>query len=331
MTTLRSWMMCLATVPLAAGCFSGCGGAQREESVDVGGSPEAVVDEMVPDAAEESDLRACPSASGTGAAFRVRAVAGNLSSGNKQSYDLGHGLRILQGLKPDVVMLQEYKIGNNTASDVQGLADSMLNVSSGRAYVQRGRSGAIPNGVVSRWPIVSGGDWRDSSVSDRQFTWAKIDLPGPRDLWVVSVHLLTKGSSSRLAEARELVAHFNSNVPANDFLLLGGDFNTTSRTESAYSTLNARVVTQGPFPVDQSGDPDTNSSRAKPYDTVLASPCLDALETTVQLGSSSFPNGLVFDSRTYSPLSDAPGVLKGDSAAEAMQHMAVVRDFSVRP
>jgi hypothetical protein len=34
-------------------------------------------------------------------------MAANLSSGNNQSYDPGEGARIFQGLKPDIVMIQE--------------------------------------------------------------------------------------------------------------------------------------------------------------------------------------------------------------------------------
>ncbi len=324
MTKLCAWVVNAALVV----CFS-CGPAAPSDE------PVGVVEdentELVPDAASNSDLAACAVPSGVGAPFKLRAVAANVSSGNNQSYDLGHGTRILTGLKPDVVMIQEFKIGTNSAADVQNLSDSILGVAAGKASVQRGKSGAIPNGVISRWPIVAGGDWKDSSVSDRQFTWAKIDLPGPRDLWVVSLHLLTKSSTSRLTEARELVKHLDANVPAGDFVLLGGDLNTNSRTEAALSTLGARVVTTGPFPADQNADGDTNASRAKPYDWVTASPCLNASKTSSKVGTSTFTDGLVFDSRSYSPLSDVPGVIASDSGAVAMQHMAVVKDFSIQP
>jgi hypothetical protein len=82
-------------------------------------------------------------------------------------------------------------------------------------------------------------------------------------------------------------------------------------------------------PVDQAGDPDTNSGRSSPYDWVLAETELDALETPVQIGSLSFANGLVFDSRVFSPLSLVSPVLSTDSGVTGMQHMAVVRAFSV--
>jgi hypothetical protein len=49
----------------------------------------------------------------------------------------------------------------------------------------------------------------------------------------------------------------------------------------------------------------------------------------VAIGSQSFANGLVFDSRIYTPLADVAPVLQSDCAATNMQHMAVVRDFFV--
>ena len=47
--------------------------------------------------------------------------------------------------------------------------------------------------------------------------------------------------------------------------------------------------------------------------------------------SSVFPlaNGLVFDSRAYSPVSDVSPVLPADSSSVNMQHMAVVKDFRI--
>lgn len=41
---------------------------------------------------------------------RIRIVAANTTSGNNQSY-LAPGERIFQGLKPDVVLIQEFTIG----------------------------------------------------------------------------------------------------------------------------------------------------------------------------------------------------------------------------
>ena len=68
-------------------------------------------------------------------------------------------------------------------------------------------------------------------------------------------------------------------------------------------------------------------NRNHPHDWLLASPALHARATPVVIAASSFNAGLVFDSRVYTPLTDVPPVVMGDSAAVGMQHMPVVRDF----
>ncbi len=258
---------------------------------------------------------------------RVRLMAGNLSAGTRQSYDSGEGARIIKGLKPDVLMLQEFNVGDNGPDQVRAFVDSICGTTC--AYA-RGAPAQIPNGVISRYPIIASGDWADPHVSNRAFTWAHIDVPGSVDLWAISVHLLTSGTSNRRAEAQALVSAITKNVPANDYIVIGGDFNTSSRTEQMLSTLGSVVVTSGPFPVDGKGDSDTNVGRSKAYDWVVVSPNLSALATPTVIGSSSFANGLVADTRIYQPISDLAPALPRDSAAPNMQHMAVVRDFDLQ-
>ncbi len=280
----------------------------------------------------------CPAPSGAGAPFRLRAAAANLTSGNCQSWNPGPGARILQGLAPDVVMIQEFNTYAKAPSlgcpdtdlaDIPVLVERLF-PDAGYSWA-RGATGRIPNGVLSRWPIVASGDWADPRVTDRDFTWAQVDLPGPRDLWVVSVHLLTSSASERTLEGNALKAQLDALVPRGDFLLVGGDFNTTNTNENVFSALEPRVVSGGEVPVDQRGNPGTNANRNKPYDQVLASPCLAASQVPVVIGAQSFDAGLVFDSRVYTPLADVAPVLATDSDAPNMQHMAVVKDFLVAP
>lgn len=279
----------------------------------------------------------CPAPSGAGAPFRLRAAAANLTSGNCQSWDPGHGVRILQGLAPDVVMVQEFNFYTSTPigcpdtnpADLPTLVERIF--PDGGYSFARGASGHIPNGVLSRWPIVESGDWNDPRVADREFTWAHVDLPGPRDLWVVSVHLLTSSASERTLEGNALRKQLDALIPPGDFLLIGGDFNTDTTSENVFSALSPRVDLGFPEPVDQSGNPGTNTSRSKPYDHVLASPCLAALQVPTAIGAQSFDAGLVFDSRVFTPLADVAPVLSTDSSASNMQHMAAVKDFLVAP
>lgn len=257
---------------------------------------------------------------------RIRVMAGNLTSDTGQSYDVGHGMRIFKGAHPDVALVQEMNYGTNSATDIRAFVDAAFGTEF--SYYREGGA-QIPNGIVSRYPILESGEWDDTSVSNRDFAWARIDVPGPVDLWAVSLHLLTSSSSSRNTEAQKLVSYIKGKVPAGDYLVIGGDFNTGSRSEACISTLAQIVMTGSPYPVDQKGNGNTNASRSSPYDWVLADGDLDARETPVVLGSSTYTNGLVVDTRIYTPLAELSPALSGDSGAAYMQHMGVVRDFMI--
>jgi endonuclease/exonuclease/phosphatase family metal-dependent hydrolase len=257
---------------------------------------------------------------------RVRLMAANISSGNYQSYDPGNGTRIFQGVKPDVVMIQEFNYGDNSATAIRGFVNTAFGTSF--SYYREGGA-QIPNGVISRWPIIASGEWDDTQVTNRDFAWARIDVPGPKDLWVVSVHLLTSSSTTRNTEATNLVTFIKSNIPTGDYLVIGGDFNTGSRTEACLTTFSQVVTTTGPYPADRNGNTNTNASRASPYDHVLVDSDLRAYQTATVIGASSFSAGLVADTRVYSPISEISPALSTDSGATNMQHMAVIKDFII--
>jgi endonuclease/exonuclease/phosphatase family metal-dependent hydrolase len=260
-------------------------------------------------------------------ATRVRIVAANLTSGNYSSYDPGHGARILTGIDADVVLIQELNVGDNTDAELAAWVEQTFGP--GFSYSRPNPSAQLPNGVISRWPILASGLWDDPEVSNRDFAWARVDLPGPRELWAVSLHLLTANATTRNREASRLLEYINSQVPDEDYLVVGGDLNTRSFSESCLSTLAARVETSGPHPADQNGNTATNATRSRPYDHVLVDADLAALQTSTQIGASSFPNGLVVDTRVYVPLSDIAPARWDDSAVFGVQHMAVVKDFLI--
>jgi endonuclease/exonuclease/phosphatase family metal-dependent hydrolase len=260
----------------------------------------------------------------TAMATKIRLMAANLTSGNLQSYNPGHGTRIFQGTKPDIVMIQEfnYKPDNSDAS-IRAWVDTTF----GTGYSFFRETGkSIPNGVISRYPIVQAGVWEDALAPDREFVWARIDIPGAKDLWAISVHLLTRDAPTRNGEAVALRDLINANVPASDYLVIGGDFNTDSRGEACVATLGAVVSNGAPYPVDQNNNGGTNASRAKPYDWVMLDAELRALQVPTLIGQSTYGDGLVFDSRVYTPLAEVAPALLGDSAATGMQHMAVTVD-----
>ncbi len=256
---------------------------------------------------------------------KLRIVAANLTSGSQQSYDPGHGGRILKGLEPDIVLIQEFNYGTNSPANLRSFVNA--NFGTTFSYYHEGNYN-IPNGIISRYPIIASGSWNDPQVSDREFAWARIDIPGDKDLWAVSVHMLTT-DSKRPAQATALRNFIQANVPAAAYLVIGGDFNSDTRTETQFSTLSAVVDVSGPYPADRNGNTNTNAGRSSPYDGVLPDPDLHALEVPVVIGTQTFPNGFVADTRVHSPISDLEPALSSDSAASGMQHMAVVKDFQL--
>lgn len=262
---------------------------------------------------------------------QLRIAGANVTSGANQSY-LSPGIDILKGINADVVLIQEFNVGgaNDTAA-----VTSFVSSTFGAGFQFYRETGAqIPNGIISRYPILASGTWNDSYVSNRSYVWAKIDVPGTKDLYAISVHLLSTSSTNRNNEATEIVNTYipTLGMPAGSYLVIGGDFNTDSRSEACISTFNGTFVTASPYPAGQDGDSDTNASRAKPYDWVLANSNLNAIKTSTVYGSFNYTNGLVFDTRNFTQAeldSNFFPALTTDSGASNMQHMAVVRTFLI--
>jgi endonuclease/exonuclease/phosphatase family metal-dependent hydrolase len=258
---------------------------------------------------------------------KVRIMSANLN-GNVQSYQ-PFALRIFEGLKPDIVAIQEFNYGGGTDSDFR----TMLDTAFGTNFVYYRETGYnIPNGVISRFPILDAGSWDDPLVNDRGIAWARISIPGTNDLYVVSCHLYSSGTATdRNTEASNIKSLVASNFPADAWVVVAGDFNTTSRSEAAITTFTT-FLSDSPIPTDSEsgGNPDTNEPRNKPYDYVLPSFTLAPALTSVTFPQHTFPNGLVFDSRVFTApgdLDDFSPVLLGDSSNA--QHMAVIKDFAI--
>ena len=261
----------------------------------------------------------------------IRAVAANLTSDSNQSYSPdngnhsnpeGAGARILKALKPDIVMIQEF----NTSIPVRQWINDTLG---DNYFFMREEGMQIPNGIISRFPILAFGSWDDPELTNREFAWAQIRLPDKNDLWVVSVHLHSKGGTSREREAAALANFIKVKIPKDALILVGGDFNTRSADEPCFKQLARVVIIPEKPPTDQLGNIATNAPRNRTYDWVLASPLLDQVTVPVKLADAEFSHGLVFDSRVFEPLGKVPPVQKTDSGVPNMQHMAVARDFKI--
>jgi endonuclease/exonuclease/phosphatase family metal-dependent hydrolase len=254
-------------------------------------------------------------------------MAANLN-GDAQTYQ-PFAIRIFQGLKPDIVAIQEFNYSNNTASDFRSMVDTAFGTNFVYYREPYTANGNIPNGIISRYPILNSGSWPDTvqSSPNRGFAWAQIDLPGTNDLYVVSVHLLTSSASARSSEAANLKMLIQSTFPSNAWIVVAGDFNTDTRMESTTMTTFDSYLSDNPVPADNNGNSNTSLNRNHPHDYVLPDFSLTNFETATVFPSHSFPNGLVFDSTVYTPLSDVPPVQFTDSTNA--QHMAVMKDFLI--
>ena len=263
----------------------------------------------------------------------MRVMASNLSSGNNQRYETP-GLNILKGLKPDIVAMQEFNVTNSFGVNTPAAISNMVATTFGTNFVYFRETGySIPNGIISRWPFVTNGTWVDSDtgVNDRGFAWAKIKLPGTNELVVVSVHLKASSGSDnparRAAQAAEITSLIQATFGTNGWIIVAGDMNLYSDSEAAITTFKT-YLSDSPVPADQNGNVDTNAGRTERYDRVLPSFAMTNLLVPVVMPSRSYLNGLVFDSRIYTNLTDVPPVVSGDSGASGMQHMGVVKAFT---
>jgi endonuclease/exonuclease/phosphatase family metal-dependent hydrolase len=287
---------------------------------DAGEADAGIVDAGVVDAGPPG----CPVPTG-GVPFNLRVMAANLTSGDFSSYDPGNGARIMAGAQPDIVMIQEFNYGGRSDDDTNAFVVNTF----GPDFSWFRGTGNIPNGILSRYPILESGEW-DGLAPDRELVWARIDLPGG-DLLVISVHLLTASAGDRNADAMTIMSQLDAGTSPFAYVLVGGDFNTNTRNEAVFTTFAPRFKVTAPYPLDQNNNGNTTRDRSKPYDHVLASNCLAALQVPTVIGANQFDGGLVIDTREYTPIGDLAPAESGDSDAGSMQHMGVVKDFLIRP
>ena len=266
----------------------------------------------------------------------IRLLTGNLTSGGNRSYDAGHGIRIFQGLKPHIAFVQEFNFGNRSPEATRMMVEKAFGGNFYHVIQPRNEGIVIPNGIVSYYPIKDWGVIDDETMDDRDHVWARIDIPGKRDLWAVSVHIPTHGSKRQESIEGLVEALDRLNIPEDDFVAIGGDFNTSSRTgDNGLMLLDdtGLVVldTDSDCPIDQQGGDDTNITRTKDYDAIYTSQALKNLRVRPVIGDAEnlTLRGLVFDSRIFTPLTAVPPVKADDSGAEDMQHMAVLKDFAI--
>jgi endonuclease/exonuclease/phosphatase family metal-dependent hydrolase len=254
-----------------------------------------------------------------GGTVPVTIVSANLSDNTSQAYE-SPGIRLLQALRPDIVGIQEFNYKAGTSAD-------LVRTLFGPDYhFARERGGAsLPNGILSRYPILASGQWEDPYVKNRCFAWATIAIPGAKPLHVVSVHLVRNHPEHRVAEARHLLELVRASFPTNDYVVLCGDFNTASRSSEALAELTA-WFDDSRQPSDQEGNRNTSANRNRPHDFVLPNPALAKRHASTIFGGKIFPDGLVFDSRLWNP---PPSPAQREDTGRNLQHLPVMKTFRI--
>lgn len=334
----------------------------QKETVDCSLTPNDPSCPQLPepvDCAKTPNDPSCPQTPSNQNTAHIRLMAANITSGSKESYDADAGRNIFMAVKPDIVMIQEFKLFKSTF-------DSFVHSVFGDEYTYfRGTvvadkvnysdtdSSAKPNGIISRYPIIESGEWQSQyektkagdtyltdSYYDRQWTWAVIDIPGDRELLVVSVHLHTDNHAKEFNPLAEKIAA--KQLEGNYYVALGGDFNTKETPDGRTAVLENEKLMDifyaktDEWPVDQNGNDKTNKKRGAPLDWLMLSHDLQKYQTPTEIGThtgtSAYPNGHVFDSRVYDETGElyyVQPVQPKDSSDINMQHMPVIRDISI--
>src|SRR5687768_284996 len=96
----------------------------------------------------------------------IRVMAANLTSGDFQRYETP-GLNIFKGLKPDIVALQEFNYASTGGAGLNTPAAfrEMLDTAFGTNFLYFRETGySLPNGIISRYPMIASGSWVDSDA-----------------------------------------------------------------------------------------------------------------------------------------------------------------------
>ena len=264
----------------------------------------------------------------SGTSVDIRFMTANLTTGNYQNYDNGDGIRIMKAASADIILVQEfnYTPGHRTMVDL--VCGSACYYVAGETYED---SNKIPNGIISKYPIVASGTEKSPKYKNRGWDWAVIDIPGDKDLLVFSLHLHSKQEKTEYYEMDKLAEFIKAKASEDDYYLaFGGDFNITVRTTAEEAFSDIGVLDPSAIPVDQDGNDDTNINRNKPYDWIVFNKSLNRLEIPITLGEHTYAHGHVIDSRVYAThheLDLLPEVLQGDSSGA--EHMAVIRDVRI--
>ena len=261
------------------------------------------------------------------------------------------GMNMFYAMDPDIIIIQE--LGESATKVVNALEEHFK--TKYNIHVGEGRIG---NGIITKGDLPIKEVFSEASaiktINDRKYEAAIVDIPGDKDLLVVSLHLSHKYNSEEYIP----VANFVRSILAkgNYYVALGGDTNATSRS---YITNNweSILATGEPYPTDQRGRKGTNKARKEQYDWVLVDHEFQRFAVPTEVASASYAGGFILDSicfdsyncnnrdlymnddcsysytadekKAKTVIPELSPVRYGDSRVCGMQHMPVIRDFLI--
>jgi len=151
--------------------------------------------------------------------------------------------------QPAVILLQNFVAGDNSEAAINNWVTTTFGDEF--SYARDAKS-PIPSGVISRFSIIKYGVWSDleTKEGDGRSLYARINLPGEKDLWVINTHFSLE-PKQRLAQAHDLLDHLLIEVPENDYVLVGGQLNITDIDDPALEALQKLLKLEDPLLIHQ--------------------------------------------------------------------------------
>jgi len=275
--------------------------------------------------------------------IKIRLMAANLTSGNEQAYE-EEGIRILKALKADIVMIQEFNYNNNTDTDIKNFVKNTFGAEYKYFRGYQKQNGDIPNGIISKFPIINSDEINDPRVTDREIDYSEIKVNENINLMVFSVHLKGQEDDSQITAAQIIAKKISEHKKThqNYYYIVGGDFNgEASVSNEGFGKYNNEDILNIDFPYPKSeygNDGNTNLSRTAKLDFILVDNNLYQYQVSTdycitETECKQYEYGLVFDSRNYTRddlTTYFNDIQPNDCEAKNMQHLAVVKDYFIK-
>jgi endonuclease/exonuclease/phosphatase family metal-dependent hydrolase len=265
--------------------------------------------------------------------------ASNLTSEPEQSYQES-GNNILKTLRPDIVFMNEFKVGPRASLHENDITDWVRNIF-GSNYKWKMENldadDTIPNGIIfnsNKIKMINYGQIRDI-IENRDHCYAQVEINN-KNVWIFCVHLPYK-ASRRERETENLINEIKKIIKQDPdpYIIIGGDFNFKSFNDKSLNIMKNSGLFDIPnnkddFPKDYNGNHFTNNSRNKPFDWVFSSNNIE--KDKYKFGKKEdFLYGFIYDTRIFTQQEADDFNIIGweQDDSDDHQHMAVIRQFKL--